>query len=104
MAVGYVLIAIYFISVVWVALDARKRDWSQRKRGAKTAAGQVIGVVLLWVVFFPAYLIQRRRVPLFAPKASAGPTGTKSCPDCAETVIDRALVCKHCGFRFDAAT
>lgn len=27
---------------------------------------------------------------------------TKVCPDCAETVLDAARVCKHCGHEFDA--
>ncbi|ANL10295.1 hypothetical protein AMJ96_CH02647 [Rhizobium sp. N113] len=27
---------------------------------------------------------------------------TKSCPDCGETVLQVANVCKHCGLRFDA--
>jgi Uncharacterised protein family UPF0547 len=26
---------------------------------------------------------------------------TKTCPDCAETVLAAARVCKHCGYRFD---
>jgi ribosomal protein L32 len=26
---------------------------------------------------------------------------TKSCPECAETVLDAARVCKHCGYRFE---
>lgn len=26
--------------------------------------------------------------------------GTRTCPDCAERVIDKAKVCKHCGHRF----
>src|SRR3954470_20363259 len=29
-----------------------------------------------------------------------GPT-TKVCPDCAETVLHSARVCRHCHFRFD---
>jgi hypothetical protein len=29
-----------------------------------------------------------------------GPT-TKVCPDCAETVLHSARVCKHCRYRFD---
>ena len=28
---------------------------------------------------------------------------TKTCPDCAETVLAAARVCKHCGYRFDPA-
>jgi hypothetical protein len=28
---------------------------------------------------------------------------TKVCPDCAETVLDAARVCKHCGHEFDTA-
>ena len=28
---------------------------------------------------------------------------TKQCPDCAETVLKEARVCKHCGYRFDEA-
>ncbi len=27
---------------------------------------------------------------------------TKTCPDCAETILVNAKVCKHCGYRFDA--
>jgi hypothetical protein len=27
---------------------------------------------------------------------------TKTCPDCAETVLAAARVCRHCGYRFEA--
>jgi hypothetical protein len=33
----------------------------------------------------------------------AGQRQEKPCPDCAESVLEAAKVCKHCGFRFDAA-
>jgi hypothetical protein len=33
--------------------------------------------------------------------AAAGRPKSKTCPDCAETVLGAALVCKHCGYRFD---
>jgi hypothetical protein len=29
------------------------------------------------------------------------PAATKTCPDCAETVLAAARVCKHCGYRFE---
>jgi hypothetical protein len=36
-----------------------------------------------------------------AAPAEASPTpATKQCPDCAETVLADARVCKHCGYRF----
>lgn len=35
--------------------------------------------------------------PLAAPQADSA---TKKCPDCAETVLADARVCKHCGYRF----
>jgi Uncharacterised protein family UPF0547 len=30
------------------------------------------------------------------------PGPTKKCPDCAETVLADAKVCRHCGYRFSA--
>lgn len=35
-------------------------------------------------------------------RVAAAPT-TKRCPDCAETVLAEAKVCRHCGFRWDGA-
>ena len=35
---------------------------------------------------------------------TAPPDMTKACPDCAESVLAEANVCKHCGYRFAAAT
>jgi LSD1 subclass zinc finger protein len=32
--------------------------------------------------------------------AQSAPAATKKCPDCAETILADAKVCKHCGFRF----
>lgn len=29
-----------------------------------------------------------------------GEVGRKSCPDCVSPVVERARVCKHCGYRF----
>lgn len=42
-----------------------------------------------------------------APEAADGPASvqaqTKKCPDCAETILADAKVCKHCGYRFAAS-
>ena len=35
-----------------------------------------------------------------SPPPEAGQR-TKTCPDCAETVLAAARVCKHCGYRFE---
>jgi hypothetical protein len=43
-----------------------------------------------------------RDSPEAASVASAEPT--KRCPDCAETILAAANVCKHCGRRIDVAT
>jgi hypothetical protein len=40
------------------------------------------------------------------PLVAAGEAAktTKKCPDCAETILADANVCKHCGYRFAAST
>jgi hypothetical protein len=109
---GVVILVVIVATWVWVWNDAKKRDWSQKKHGAKTASGQIIGVVIFWIIFFPVYLVQRRNVPLLrepraAPPATRAPVDEqrfKSCPDCAETILLDAKVCKHCHYRFDQAT
>jgi hypothetical protein len=35
-----------------------------------------------------------------AAEAASQGEPTKKCPDCAETVLAEARVCKHCGYRF----
>ena len=45
----------------------------------------------------PAPLVSR----LVGAHASAE-EATKMCPDCAETILSAARVCRHCGYRFDA--
>jgi hypothetical protein len=52
-------------------------------------AGAALSVIGAWVM---------RRTVEAAP---VGPAQvTKQCPDCAETVLAEANVCKHCGYRF----
>jgi hypothetical protein len=49
-------------TTVWVAYDAKQRDWSGSSF-ASSAWIWVVGSLLLWIVVFPLYLFQRGRVP-----------------------------------------
>ena len=40
------------------------------------------------------------RLPEAADGAASVEAQTKKCPDCAETILADAKVCKHCGYRF----
>jgi len=97
-------------STVWVAVDARGRDWS-RSSISGTPGGWALGTLLLWIVFFPLYLAARATAPRGAMFAVASPpyagpsalTDWKSCPDCAETVRAAARRCRYCHYRFEEA-
>ena len=58
-AIGFALIG----SVVWIAIDAPRRDW-EGNRFCDATWKWVLGSILLWYVAFPMYVIMRRRVPL----------------------------------------
>ncbi len=61
-----------------------------------------------WVVALAMAVAGNRPTTQFRlPNASGPPApakvptrATKKCPDCAETVLSDAHVCKHCGYRF----
>jgi hypothetical protein len=55
--------------------------------------GAVLSVIGVWVM---------RRTAEAAPVQPA--QVTKQCPDCAETILAEANVCKHCGYRFAPTT
>ena len=58
--VGWGVVAIP--SAVWVGIDARSRDFS--KSGfARLTWEWVFGTLVLWIVFFPIYLVKRRTAP-----------------------------------------
>jgi hypothetical protein len=51
----------------------------------------------------PTIRVPSRDAPPPPPQAESTERATKTCPDCAETVLTAARVCKHCGYRFDPA-
>ena len=53
-------------SASWVGYDASQRDWS-RSSFANRPWKWVLGTVLLWIVVFPLYLIQRGKVSVKPP-------------------------------------
>ena len=57
------VILIVAVSTVWVGFDAQGRDFSDNNM-ARGPYAWVFGCLLLWILFFPAYLVQRSRVPL----------------------------------------
>ena len=105
-----VITVVIIVSIVWVLFDSKRRDLTQTSHGPVTTEVYMIGMVLLWIVFFPIYLLFGWKAPLRAsaprPVAAdaAGPSRFKQCPDCAETILAEANVCKHCHYRFDSPT
>lgn len=61
-----------------------------------------------WVVALAMAVVGNRPTTQFPPPAAYGPPApakvatraTKKCPDCAETVLSDAKVCKYCGHHF----
>jgi hypothetical protein len=49
-------------TTVWVNMDARNRRWTGCKL-ATDRIGWTLGCLLLWIVFFPAYLAVRADHP-----------------------------------------
>jgi hypothetical protein len=74
----YGLIAIVVVgSTLWVAVDAYGRDWSANRFADKPWLW-IVGCLLLWVVVFPVYLVQRGRVPRVTQVAQpSGPLPTE---------------------------
>ena len=86
-------------TTIWVGFDAPKRNWPEK---STSTAIWVIGCLLLWIVVFPIYLIQRGKTTEKGV-AEAGkfalplqPELYRSCPHCKEPMRRDAGVCPHC--------
>ena len=54
-------------------------------------------VGIVWALLAAPRKTDRQNRQRKPPRASSA---TKKCPDCAETILAAARVCKHCGYRF----
>lgn len=73
-----------------------------RERGRRFWAWFMPGCIL-WPFAHVAVIVlgssaDRRNGSAGADRATFG---TKRCPDCAETILAEANVCRYCGYRFD---
>jgi hypothetical protein len=103
---SFILVVGIIGSVIWVGVDASKRDWGN---GSGTGTW-VLGCILLWIVVFPVYLYKRGKAPLkdvlarsggLSLAASPGVEGGvdplyRECPHCKEPMRRDAWVCPHC--------
>lgn len=77
---GYILSLLIIVSVIWVNVDCKIKRGADGRVGDLTRSGWTVAVILLWIVFFPMYLWQRRKAVLPSQRsipasitASAGP-------------------------------
>jgi hypothetical protein len=69
----FVLLALVVIgTTIWVGIDASQREWSD----GFSPAAWVLGVLLLWILVFPYYLVRRGKAPLKGSSAPAPLTQT----------------------------
>jgi hypothetical protein len=50
-------------SIIWLGIDASKRDFSNSRFASKTWQW-VVGAILIWIIVFPVYLFMRGNAPL----------------------------------------
>jgi hypothetical protein len=98
MTIGLFVLVIVIGTSIWVGFDAAKHDFGKKGTGTAT---WVAGCLLLWIIVFPIYLIQRSRAPVKGAAAQTAPMTTPSamyrdCPHCKEPMRRDASVCPHC--------
>jgi DNA-directed RNA polymerase subunit RPC12/RpoP len=83
--IGVLVIALWLVPSWFVAMHAERKGYS-------FIGFLLLGLLVSWIVSLIAATILDNRQP-------HGPT--TRCPECAETILAAANVCKHCGHRLD---
>lgn len=95
-----------FYVLVWIATALIGGVITQEK-GRGFAIGCFLGLLLSVIgVLIAACLSRENKAAATAPvvpTTSASPRKMKICPDCAETVLADARICKHCRYVFEPA-
>lgn len=99
---GIIVLLVVVGTTIWVATDVGKRNW---KPGSSGAATWVVGCILLWIIVFPMYLIQRSKTTEKGTALPGGGIATsprtnanlyRTCPHCKEPMRRDAGTCPHC--------
>ncbi|WP_457812116.1 zinc ribbon domain-containing protein [Sinorhizobium meliloti] len=92
------LLVIWIICGVVTAIIAASKG---RSGAGWLLVGLLLGIFgVILIACLPALVKEVPRTPQ-QYAAIQEPRREKNCPDCGETVLDVAKVCKHCGYRFD---
>ena len=83
-------VAFLFISAGWVYNNAKER-------GSSSPGGWAIGVILLWIVFFPLYFFMRPSKPSIPIVIAPPLEPPRLCPHCGKYFAGQAVFCPNCG-------
>jgi hypothetical protein len=77
------IVLVVVISSTWVGFDASGRDFTTTGKWtmARGPVGWAVGCLLLWIIFFPAYLVQRSRASANGAKGLQGIEERRSVDD-----------------------
>lgn len=95
-----IILVAFVFSVVWVYQDAS----ALQKSGGLTKSDSspiiwAIGCTLLWIAFFPIYVVVSRPRFKRQEKDAPGteqPAGRFNCPECGESIPNVAKSCRYC--------
>jgi uncharacterized membrane protein YfcA len=68
--------------------------WKGRDKGAWALLGFLLPISILILIFLPKLQPKSTTEPQQSVRQQAD---TRECPHCAETILVKAKVCKHCG-------